>query len=64
MNITQEQLAARLGIQQGVISKIETHERRIDVIELRSICHAIGISFTDFISQLDTIIANQEIQSL
>ncbi|MDE6637464.1 MAG: helix-turn-helix domain-containing protein [Muribaculaceae bacterium] len=51
--VTQEQLASRLGVNQAIISKIETHERRLDVIELREICVAIGISFSDFIIQLD-----------
>lgn len=51
--VTQEQLASRLGVSQAIISKIETHERRLDVIELREICVAIGISFSDFIIQLD-----------
>ena len=51
--ITQEQLAKALKVGQGFISKIETHERRIDILELRSICKAIGISFLDFARNLD-----------
>ena len=51
--ITQEQLASHLGVSQGIISKIETHERRLDVIELREICLAIGISFPEFIIEFE-----------
>ncbi|MCI9054568.1 MAG: helix-turn-helix transcriptional regulator [Muribaculaceae bacterium] len=51
--ITQEQLASALGVRQGIVSKIETHERRLDIIELRTICGIIGVSFTDFIRELD-----------
>lgn len=51
--ITQEQLASRLGVGQGIISKIETHERRLDVIELREICLALGISFPEFVTEFD-----------
>lgn len=54
--VTQEQLAFRLGVKQGLISKIETHERRLDVIELREICNALGISFSDFIQELEILL--------
>lgn len=38
---------------QTFISKIENSERRIDVIELRTICKALKISFTDFVIELE-----------
>lgn len=60
--ITQEELAHRLGVRQGIVSKIETHERRLDIIELRDICKAIGISFPEFIKQLDDCITREENQ--
>lgn len=56
---TQERLASSLGIKQGIISKIETHERRLDVIELRSICISLGISFPEFINQLEKLIEDR-----
>lgn len=61
--ITQEELAQRLGVRQGIVSKIETHERRLDIIELRDICRAIGISFPEFIKQLDDCITREENQT-
>ncbi len=51
--ITQGQLAEKLDVTQGIVSKIETCERRIDIIELRSICKALNISFVDFIVEID-----------
>ena len=58
--ITQEQLASRLGVGQGIVSKIETHERRLDVIELREICLALGISFPEFITEFDEYLKEEE----
>lgn len=51
--LTQKQLADKLGINQVLVSKIETCERRIDVIELRNFCLALGVSFLEFIATLD-----------
>lgn len=51
--LTQEQLAIRLKETQSFVSKCERGERRIDVIELRSFCKAIGISFSEFTRALD-----------
>lgn len=58
--ITQEQLASALGVRQAIVSKIETHERRLDIIELRSICGIIGISFPDFIRELEDCLTTEE----
>lgn len=56
--LTQGQLAERLGITQAIVSKIETYERRIDVIELRKICLALDISFVDFIIETEKLLNN------
>ena len=58
--ITQEELASRLGVGQGIVSKIETHERRLDLIELREICLALGISFPEFVMEFDTNLTQEE----
>lgn len=60
MGITQEELASRLGVGQGIVSKIETHERRLDLIELREICLALGISFPEFVMEFDTNLTQEE----
>ena len=51
--ITQEVLAQMFGCKQTVISKIESCERRIDIIELREILKLLDISFIDFIADID-----------
>ncbi|MEH1818161.1 helix-turn-helix domain-containing protein [Nostoc sp.] len=47
--LTQEQLAERLGTTQSVISKCERGERRLDIVELRRWCSAVGIGLLNFI---------------
>lgn len=53
-NITQIELAKRLGTDQTYISKYETLERRLDLSELRAICKAIGISLTKFVQEYES----------
>lgn len=52
-NLTQQEVAERLGQTQSFISKCERGERRIDIIELSHFCQAIGIPLNDFIEQLN-----------
>ncbi len=58
--LTQEQVADRLGQTQSFVSKCERGERRIDVVELRAFCQAIGISFTDFIQAIETAMEQRD----
>jgi transcriptional regulator with XRE-family HTH domain len=58
--LTQAQLAERLGLTQSFVSKCERGERRLDVIELRVFCQAIGVSFEDFIAQLGKMLEGNE----
>ena len=51
--VTQAQLAELLKVNQAFISKVETCERRLDIIELHHICQVLGISFVDFIQEVD-----------
>lgn len=51
--ITQVQLADRLGQTQSSVSKIERGERRVDVVELRAICKALGTSLVAFVRRLE-----------
>ncbi|GMO42593.1 MAG: helix-turn-helix transcriptional regulator [Treponemataceae bacterium] len=41
-NLTQTEVAARLGKPQSYVSKYETGERRLDIIELIDVCKAIN----------------------
>ena len=49
----QQDLAEALGVHQSFISKVESGERRIDVIELRKICRCLNADFVDFITELE-----------
>lgn len=51
--VTQSQLADLLDVNQAFVSKIETCDRRLDIIELHHICQVLGISFVDFIQEVD-----------
>src|SRR5688572_8551955 len=51
--VTQVELASRLGVTQGIVSKVETGGRKLHAIELRSWLHAINISAVVFMSELD-----------
>lgn len=51
--VTQTQLAELLNVKQAFISKIEICERRLDIIELHSICQVLGVSFVDFMQEVD-----------
>jgi len=51
--LTQVDLAAKLGETQSFVSKCERGERRIDVVELRAFCRAIGVALSAFVGRLD-----------
>ncbi len=48
-NLTQQELARRLGSPQSYVSKYETGERRLDFVETLFVCEALGISLDDFV---------------
>ena len=51
--LTQAELAERLGMSQSQVSKCERGERRLDVIELREWCMALGVGLPAFIKTLE-----------
>lgn len=50
--ISQEEMAKKLGAPQSFISKIESGERRMDVMELFRYCEALGIEIVPFVKEL------------
>lgn len=57
LGLTQAQLAEALGADQSYVSKYERRERRLDVIELRSICAALGLTLSQVIERLEKEVA-------
>lgn len=53
VGLAQKMLADKLEKPQAYISKIETCERRMDIVELRTFCKMLGISFVDFIDEVE-----------
>jgi transcriptional regulator with XRE-family HTH domain len=51
--VLQSDLMKRLRLDQSSISRIETGDRRLDPIELRNYCLAIGIDFPKFATRLE-----------
>ncbi len=51
--VRQVDIAERMGVPQSMISKYELGERRLDVLELREVCAALGVSLTDFVRKLE-----------
>lgn len=57
--LTQTEVAERLGQTQSFVSKVERGERRIDIVELRTLCIALDLPFISFVVSLDeTIVTN------
>ena len=50
--LTQVNLAERLGIAQDLVSKYETGERRLDVIELLDVLDALHVDWIEFIRDI------------
>lgn len=51
--VTQAELAGKLGVPQSVVSKYESGERRLDVVELRQVCRALQLPLVDFVRRLE-----------
>ena len=57
-NLTQVQLAKKLGKPQSYVSKYENGERRLDLIEFLQIASCLRINVTDFIERLTATATN------
>jgi transcriptional regulator with XRE-family HTH domain len=51
--LRQEDLAQRLGRPQSFVSKYESGERRLDLLELQEVCLALGLKLSDFIRRFE-----------
>ena len=51
--LTQMDLAARIEKDQAYVSRYESGQRRLDVLEVREICQAIGITLEEFARRME-----------
>ena len=51
--LTQLEVAEKLDTYASYVSKCESGERRIDVIELAGFCRVYGVELGDFLGKLD-----------
>ena len=51
--LTQAQLAERLGTMQSRITDYERGVRRLDLLELRQVCEAVGITLPEFVHRFE-----------
>jgi transcriptional regulator with XRE-family HTH domain len=55
--LRQVDLAKVLRMPQSVVSKYESGERRLDILELRQVCGAVGLTLQDFVARLEQILS-------
>lgn len=53
VGLRQADLARKLGEPQSFVSRYESGDRRLDVLELRQICGVLGVSLADFVKRLE-----------
>lgn len=58
--LRQQDLAVRIGELQSFVSKYESGERRLDVLELRQICIALGIPLSSFVQRLEDLLSSKK----
>ncbi len=51
--MSQRELGRRLEQPHGYVSKCESGERQLNVIELRLWCQALGMRWTEFVNELE-----------
>lgn len=51
--LTQEQVAERMKQDQAMISRCFTGSRRVDIVELKTFLQAMGLSFSEFVVELE-----------
>lgn len=49
--LTQVQLAEKIGQTQSYVSKYESGEQRLDLIELEAVCGAVGVPLLHFVER-------------
>src|SRR4051812_29463296 len=58
--VTQVELAERIGETQSHLSKMERGEVRLDLIQVRTICQALGTTLPTFVTELENRLGLRE----
>ena len=61
LQVRQSDLAQLLGVGQATVSKVESGDRRLDIISLREWLLALGIDFVAFMAELDAQLGSHPI---
>jgi transcriptional regulator with XRE-family HTH domain len=59
-NVSQVELASRLRETQSEVSKFERGERRLDLIQLRTWCSALGIRLPEFVKAFEEALSRRK----
>lgn len=51
--MSQQELATHLGFSQSYVCKYEQCQKRLDFIEIRNICLALGVSLIEFVKDYE-----------
>ena len=57
--LTQVDLAEKLQQSQSFVSKSERGQTRLDIVQLRAICHSFGITLPAFVAQFEERLASK-----
>ncbi|QDT93567.1 helix-turn-helix domain-containing protein [Gimesia algae] len=59
-DLRQDDVAERLGRPQSFVSKYESGERRLDILELYDVCEVLGITLSNFICTLESLLKKKK----
>ena len=57
--LTQVELAKKLKQSQSFVSKMEVGERRLDLVQLRTVCAALGTTLPEFVAKWEERLAQK-----
>ena len=58
-DVTQVDLAKKLHQSQSYVSKVERGDRRLDIVQLRTICQTLGLTLMEFVQRLERELAKR-----
>lgn len=56
---TQVELGKKLRQTQSFVTKVECGDRRLDIIQLRTICRFLGLTLAEFVGRLEDELAKR-----